>query len=192
MHETLPAGRWASSAVVGKGWKIASTAVGRPRPSTPSRAAPIAARASGRSPAELARVEHPLDLDAADRRRDRTAEQQARNVGQEENPVGAEPDRERSRRLVGVDVQWAFGKWRDDRDQRRLERLGDGSGRDGCASPTSPSLGTGVACEPDLVAEERTARGPSAAQISALTAANECADNLEPGRGRHSPAADEA
>ena len=75
--------------------------------------------------AELARGEQALGLRDADGRGDRSAEQQPGDVGDEEEPVGAEPDRERGRRLVGVHVQRPDGERRDDGDEPGRERVLD-------------------------------------------------------------------
>ena len=54
------------------------------------------------------------------------------------------------------------------------------AGRDGSASPTRPSSGTGVACRPISSPKSGTAREPSAAQISELTAANDSRTTASP------------
>ena len=192
-RDVVRARRSGSSAVEVDRRAHASTAVAPIVASTPS-ASGADRRAELRDdPAgELTGVEHPLGLDATDRRRDRAAEQEARDVGEEEDPLGAEPERERRGGLVGVDVQRACRQRRDDRDQpggervldRRRAATGAARRRGRARAPASPR-------SPISSPKSGTASGPSAAQISALTAASECADDRERGGARHAPPADE-
>ena len=106
----------------------ASTAVAPIVASTPCRAAPTAARSFGTippasSPASSSRSASPT----SDRGGDRAAEQQPGNVGDEEEPLGAEPDRQRGGRLVRVDVQRA--------DRRAARRPGSARRREPPRSP---------------------------------------------------------
>ena len=81
------------------------------------------------------------------------------DVGEEEQPVGAEADGERGRGLVGVDVQRPDRERRDDRDPARLERCATSARRlGGIGSPTRPSSGTGVASSPISSPKNGTAR----------------------------------
>ena len=146
-QERLP---WRASAV------MPSTAVAPIAASTPSRAAPTAARSFGTMPPrERALREQPLGLVDADRLRDSSAEQEPRDVGDEEEPVGAEPDRERGGGLVRVDVQRPDGERRDDRDEAGGERVLDRSRRARERRADEAELRDTRGVEPDLVAEER-------------------------------------
>ncbi len=46
-----------------------------------------------------------------------------RHVGDEQEPVGLEPDRECGRRIVGVDIEWPDTERGDDGDVAGYERL---------------------------------------------------------------------
>ena len=135
------------------------------RARTPPRRATRRPRASARSRPRRCRRR------ASGRRRQprcgrrRLVDKHARHVADEEDPLGTEPDGERGRRLVGVDVERApsparaaSGATTGSVRPRAPPRSAPGA--DGIGSPTSPSASTCVALEPDLVAEER--RSPSA------------------------------
>ena len=105
--------------------------------------------------------------------RDLAVDEDARDVAHEDDPLGAEPDGERRGRLVGVDVERAFGERRDHRHEPGVERLEHRGGRDGSGSPTRPSASTRAARSPISSPNSATAAGPIAAQTSALTAASD-------------------
>ena len=112
-----------------------------------------------------------VDRDVLD---DDTVDQHARDVADEDDPLGAEPDCERGGRLVGVDVERPLRERRDHRDPACRECLLDsgGRGRDRVADePERVDLGRP---EPDRVAEQRRAPGArSPRRPRALTAASE-------------------
>ena len=110
---------------------------------------------------EVPGVEQPVGLVRTERADDTVVDVDAGDVGQEQDPVGAETDGQRGRRLVGVDVQRAGRERGDDRDQPFLQRGHDRRpARSGSGSPTSPSAGDLHGPEPDLVAHQPDARGP--------------------------------
>ncbi len=171
----------------------ATTAVAPIDASTPPRAATTAAWSFGTIPPPSApAAEQALGLGDADRRGDRSAEQQPGHVGDEEELVGAEPDRERGRRLVGVHVQRARRRAARRRGRaRRRARPRSRRGDDGSGEPTCPSSGTAYGSRPISSPKSGTARGPIAAQTSALTAAKELAHDRERRRARHPAPVDE-
>ena len=120
----------------------ATTAVAPISARTPQRAAVTAARTFGTippssSPASSSRV----GVVRRERAGDGAAESTPGDVGHEQDAVGADPDRERGRRLVGVHVQRPVGERRDDRNPAGGERQLDRGRRHGSGSPTSPSSG---------------------------------------------------
>ena len=123
---------------------MATTAVAPISARTPSCAAVIAARSFGMIPPSKAPASSSLlGLVGVDHGDDDAAVEQAGDVGDEEDPLGLEPDGERRGGLVGVDVQRPGGERRDDRDQALVERGDDRvAARTGSGSPTSPSIGT--------------------------------------------------
>ena len=156
-----------------------------PRGARPPRAA------SGRS---RPRASPSSSSSAARRRRSRdhrAAEQQAGHVGDEEDPLGAEADRERGRR--------PRRRSRSAAPPRAARRRGCGprasasrsrrGGRDAGRRPARARAR--AAPEADLVAEERQARGPIAAQTVALTAASDSRTTASASRRRDAAAADE-
>ena len=64
----------------------------------------------------------------------------AGDVGDEENSVCPEPDRESDRGFVRVDIQRAAGERRDDGDATGCERVFDGGGRVGTGSADQTEL----------------------------------------------------
>ena len=146
-------------------------------------------------PSNVARADEPLGLVRADRgshaaRRARTPG----HVGDEDEPVGAEPDGERGGGLVAVHVQRPAGERRDDRDAPGGERVDDRRrARHGSGSPTSPSSGTRRrrrGRSRRRSAPARAARAPRRAPRSRRRATR--ATTSSAAARRHAPAADEA
>jgi hypothetical protein len=110
--------------------------------------------------AERALGQEPLGLVHADRLRQLAAEQQAGDVRDEEEPVGAEPDRQRGRRFVRVDVERADAERRDHGDEAGGQRCLDRRrrARQGRADETELRHPDGL--EADLVAVERHGARP--------------------------------
>ena len=76
------------------------------------------------------------------------------DVRDEHEAIGAEPDRKRSRGLIGVDVERPDGERGDDRDPTAFERLGHRRGRRRLRIPDEPESGDLRRAQPDRVAEQ--------------------------------------
>ena len=122
----------------------------------------------------------------------RAVDEHARDVADEQDPLGAEADGERRRRLVRVDVERApRGERRDDRDPARGERVDDGRRRRRDGMPTSPSASTCVAARPIASPQSGTAAGPDRAQTSRVDLGQRLPHDLEHLRRRHPAPVDE-
>ena len=116
-------------------------------------------------------VDEALRLVRHDRVRDLAFDDHTGDIGEEEQALGAEPDRERRGRLVGVHVHRPVCERRDDGNPAGGERVED---RLLCRRDWSPDM-----AELRILIAARTpsgrgsACGPMAALISALTAASD-------------------
>ena len=115
-----------------------------------------------------------------------------RNVGEEEDALCAEPDRERGRHLVRVHVQRAAGEGRDDGHAALLERGDDleRPRRDRLAD--EPELGHLLRLEADLVAGERKRVRPDRRAHGGVDFGETLAHDLERLQRRDAASLDEA
>ena len=127
---------------------ITTTSVAPMRPRTPPRARDDGGLELRHDPAfEGSVADHPVGVVGRDAVDDGPAEEHSRHVADEEDPLGAEPDRKRGRRLVRVDVQRgavparaASGATTGMRPAASASSIG--AGADGVGSPTSPRAST--------------------------------------------------
>ena len=105
---------------------------------------------------------------------DRVVDEDPGTSRHEHDPVGAQPDRERGRGLVGVDVERPLGEGGDDRDAAGRERLGHRRRRRRLRIADEPERADRRRAQPDLVAHQpdrvRADRAHSSALISASDA----------------------
>ena len=77
-----------------------------------------------------------------------------RDVGDEEEPVGLQPNCECGRRIVGVDIQWPDAERGNDGDVAGCECLDNRARPAGQRIADTAESGDLYRVEPDLVAEE--------------------------------------
>ena len=160
-----------------------ATALMPPPPSRRSRRNTVPGRADGSTQlrddaaAELAGVQQSLGLVDLDRRRDGAAEEEARDVCDEQEPLRTETDGEGRRRLVGVDVERPRRERRDDGQEARAEHELDGRRTRRERRADEAELRDPHSFETDLVAEERHGERPD-------SRADRLVDGGERARGR--------
>ena len=113
------------------------------------------------------------------------------HVGEEEDPLGAEADGERRRRLVGVHVQRPAGERRDDRHEPEGERVLDGRGPRGQRAADEAQIGHRLRLEPDLVAGEADGLRPDRSAHRRVDGGEALAHDRERLRRGDAAAADE-
>ena len=141
---------------------------------------------------ERAGVQQPLGLPDADRGCDGAAEEQAGNVRDEEEPLGAEADGERRGRLVRVHVQRADSERCDNRNQSGGKRLLDRRRARGKRRADESELGHLHRVEADLVAEEGHRPRPDRGADPGVDGGERVPHDGERLGARHAPSLDEA
>ena len=112
-----------------------------------------------------------VDVGTAERRKRRARDLDAVDIGDEDEAVGAQPDRQRCRGVIGVDVERAFGERRDDRHPAVREQLPEAVRCGGEGDTDTAELRDELGFEPELVTEDRHgARPDRVAQLLVLGA----------------------
>ena len=193
---------------VGRQHRVAEHATSSERAHATTSVAPIAARTPPRvgedgrvelgddAALEGAVAEHPVGVVDGDVLDHGALHQDAGDVADEHDPLGAEPDRERGRGLVGVDVERS-DRARADRERRHdgdaagRERLLDRRRRRRRRMPDEPERLHLGRLQADLVAEERERGRPDRGADVAVDLGERGAHDLQHLARRHPPPVDE-